>query len=162
MQLKIRGKSKSITLAEARYATRFFVNKLYEVEKKSHIVPELEIELQFHNLPKDKGACWSEDDREEDPRYFGIEVDSRLSRRATLRTIAHEVVHVFQYSINKLKYVHDDKTIYNRRSFNPNEKEYWDWPSEIEAFGREEGLYYRYLDHCKDHGVKFLTPKDKL
>jgi hypothetical protein len=70
------------------------------------------------------------------------------------------MVHVKQYAKNELAF----KPVYNKtkKSFTSKidiywndtiwknkktEHEYWDAPWEIEAFGREIGLYRRFLEH---------------
>ena len=51
-----------------------------------------------------------------------------------LMTIAHELVHVKQYEIGKLTQT------------NEADIDYWDRPSEIEAHGREVGLFIRWAE----------------
>lgn len=156
MHLSVKGKSKSLTLSETRFATRFFINLLFK--DSPDIVPELEIDVYFQRMV-DKGACNVEDDRDHDPRYFSFDVDNRLSRRQSLRTIAHEAVHAWQFATNQLKYKNDKRIVWKRKAIDTELVEYWDLPSEIDAFGREEGLYIRYLNHLTQHKIKFAKKK---
>jgi len=78
------------------------------------------------------------------PREFAIRVSTTLSKRRTLVSIAHEMVHVKQHAKGILRdstmntakwygklYEHDEKSVDG----------YWLTPWEIEARGHEEGLY---------------------
>lgn len=160
MRIQIYGNSKSISNAEIRFATRFFTKTLFK--ETPEILKELDYVIDIRSM-RDKGGCSIDEDDQfkKDPRSFVIDVHNRLSRRTTLKTLAHECVHAWQFATNKLRNGKGDIMIWNRRSFNIEEIEYWDLPSEIDAFGREEGLYYRYLDHCKEKNVKFLKSNNK-
>ena len=54
-----------------------------------------------------------------------------------LTTLAHELVHVKQYELGQL-------TQNNESDYN-----YWDKPSEIEAHGREIGLFITWAENHK-------------
>ena len=57
--------------------------------------------------------------------------------RDLLTTIAHEIVHVKQYELGELT------------QNNESDIEYWDRPSEIEAHGRETGLFIKWAEANK-------------
>ena len=78
----------------------------------------------------------------EDERTFEIEVDRSLPLRKLLTTVAHEMVHVKQYARKELK---ED---YNwlGKTYAPTKVSYWDQPWEIEAHGREIGLFVRWAE----------------
>ena len=57
--------------------------------------------------------------------------------RSLLTTVAHELVHVKQYITGELTQ-DSDKNI-----------SYWDRPSEIEAHGRETGLFIKWAEANK-------------
>lgn len=84
------------------------------------------------------GYCLSETTRD-----FEIEVDSKLTLRKMLTTVAHEMVHVKQYARRELT---GDYT-WQGRTYNPKNCNYWDQPWEIEAHGRETGLFVRWAEH---------------
>lgn len=90
----------------------------------------LEVEIKLKNFGKDAthGYCLQADERE-----YEIEVNRSLRLRDLLITVAHEMVHVKQYV---------------KHEFLPNESdiEYWDRPTEIEAHGRETGLFIRWAE----------------
>lgn len=149
MLLNIRGKSKSLTLSDTRKATRFYINTLF-IKNNPEIIPELEVKLHFVSM-SDRGECDNVDDREVSPRYFDIYINQKLGVKPTLKTIAHECVHVWQFATNQLRFYHDEKIVFRKKSFNPKEIDYWELPSEIDAFGREEGLFSRYIDHLNSN-----------
>ena len=67
-----------------------------------------------------------------------------------LETVAHEMVHVKQFARNEL-YEPSAKqgSRWNGKWFSPRQKcvkDYWDQPWEIEAHGRECGLFVRWAE----------------
>jgi len=98
--------------------------------KKFGISPE--IEINFRRMTKDEnfGYCCHLEEKE-----FEVDVKRSLRLRDMLTTLAHELVHVKQY-------INDEM---------PDELEgdYWDRPHEIEAHGRETGLFIRWAEQNK-------------
>ena len=158
MKLSVRGKSKNLSLAETRFAIKFYIDKLFANDQD--IIPELELQISYVTM-KDKGCCNVDDDVDIDPREFELEICYNLSKRQTLRTLAHECVHVYQFATNQLQDCTANRIVWNKVSIDMDSVDYWDLPSEIDAFGREEGLYVRYCEHVAEHGLKFLKPKAK-
>lgn len=78
----------------------------------------------------------------EDIRTFEIEVDKTSRLRRLLETIAHEMVHVKQYARKEL---HTDYANCWKNEFY-TKTDYWDQPWEIEAHGRELGLFIRWAE----------------
>jgi hypothetical protein len=76
-------------------------------------------------------------------RQFEIELDRTLSQRKLLETLAHEMVHVKQYARRELHPVTDT---WCGKTYNPDKVSYWDLPWEIEAHGREVGLFVRWAE----------------
>ena len=79
-------------------------------------------------------------------RTFEIEADRKLRMRKLLETIAHEMVHVKQYARRELHPVHET---WCGKTYNPKKVSYWDLPWEIEAHGREVGLFVRWAEQEK-------------
>ena len=73
-------------------------------------------------------------------RTFEIELDKTQSMRNLLETLAHEMVHVKQYARRELNPKVD---CWMGKTYNPKKVSYWDLPWEIEAHGREIGLFVR-------------------
>ena len=90
------------------------------------------------------GYCLELDNK----RQFEIEASNKLSLRKLLETIAHEMVHVKQYArreMNDWSYK-EDKYYKWKDQFVPTNTDYWDLPWEIEANGREVGLFIRWAE----------------
>ena len=108
------------------------------------------------NLRSDvQGECVSEEDCK-NPRWFTITLRGKRSDEDMIKTLAHEMVHVKQYARNELgKEMTLAKggdgiriaTRWKGEFWEPSKNEcgYFDSPWEIEAYGREVGLYQRWL-----------------
>ena len=94
------------------------------------------------NLCKPTGAlgyCLELDNK----REFELEVDKTQPMRKLLETVAHEMVHVKQYARREMNPHSDD---WLGKTYNPKKVSYWDLPWEIEAHGREVGLFIRWAE----------------
>lgn len=91
------------------------------------------------------------------PTEFMIELNRRLTRLGIIKALAHEMVHVRQYSTGQL--FAGKETIYNGVSYNVDELDYFDWPWEIEAFGYEVILVHKYRLFCKETGFNVRPNK---
>jgi len=91
-----------------------------------------DIEISFRRLTNDRslGGCVCVDKGE-----YEIDIKRSLRLRDLLTTLAHEMVHVKQYELGQYK--------------NEDEFDYWDKPSEIEAHGRETGLFVTWAEQNK-------------
>jgi len=95
------------------------------------------------NLCKPDGAlgyCLELDNN----REFEIEIDREQPLRKLLETVAHEMVHVKQYARRELNPSIDG--CWMGKTVDPKKTNYWDLPWEIEAHGRETGLFVRYCE----------------
>lgn len=97
--------------------------------RKFHITPTIEINFRRMSNDENYGYCCELEDSE-----YEIDVKRTLNMRTMLTTLAHELVHVKQYELGELK--QDSET----------DIDYWDRPSEIEAHGREVGLFIRWCE----------------
>ena len=105
----------------------------------------LDITVKLKNPKGAMGYCLELDDN----RTFEIEADKKLRLRKLLETIAHEMVHVKQYARRELHPVHNT---WCGKTYNPEKVSYWDLPWEIEAHGREVGLFVRWAEkECLAH-----------
>jgi len=101
-------------------------------------VSKLEVECHI------TGDCGWEDDSIR-PRDFMIRLDAEMGKRKMLISLAHEMVHVKQYAKSEMRdMLHHSTTKWFKESVNTDEMNYWDLPWEIEAHGREVGLYVRF------------------
>ena len=105
------------------------------------LMPKMNLDITV-NLCKPTGAmgyCCEADNK----RTFELEIDKSQSLRALLETVAHEMVHVKQYARRELD---PNKEVWMGKTYNPKDVNYWDLPWEIEAHGREVGLFVRYCE----------------
>lgn len=93
-----------------------------------------DVEISFRRLTNDRsiGGCIQVDANE-----YEIDIKRSLRLRDMLTTLAHEMVHVKQYELGELT------------QENESEYDYWDKPSEIEAHGREAGLFVCWAEQNK-------------
>ena len=83
------------------------------------------------------------------PREFDIELNRSLRLRTLLETVGHEMVHVKQYARGELRENYGvGKHLWKGAWVNSN-IDYYDLPWEIEAHGRETGLFIRYVEKHK-------------
>ena len=123
------------------------------INKMMPRMQDLEITVKLKSLVKKQGAygfCMADPEgdaeRLDRPRCFEIEVDNRLTMRKLLETVAHEMVHVKQYARGELyQGVRVNKMRWQGKWLNHN-VDYWDQPWEIEAHGREAGLFVRWAE----------------
>jgi len=76
-------------------------------------------------------------------REFELEVDKTQPMRKLLETVAHEMVHVKQFARREMNPANEK---WHGKTYNPKKVSYWDLPWEIEAHGREVGLFIRWAE----------------
>lgn len=135
-------RAKDLIKDACRFAANFFFDK--------RVLSNLVITIKFENgLIKNSGmmACCSYLDGPTRPRTFEIEIDKSLSIISMLLCIFHEMVHVKQYAKNELYDSSRDckKFKWLNKWYNEDKINYFDQPWEIEAHGREKGLFLRWL-----------------
>ena len=112
---------------------------------KAKLMPrmrDLEVTIKLVTLKDDAlGYCLHEDAKE-----FEIEIHKDLPQRKLLATVAHEMVHVKQYARGELY----ESTRQNKHRWQgkwlTKDPDYWDRPWEIEAHGREHGLFVQWAE----------------
>ena len=145
---------KKYAISMAEYCCRMLMPKMRT----------LEIEIKVKDFGKDENYGYAVPlDDGIHPRYFEVEVNKNVRLRRFLETVAHEMVHVKQYARNELyessaKKQHrwHGKWLSNRSK---HVKDYWDNPWEIEAHGRECGLFIRWAEEHK-HSKKKWAKND--
>lgn len=114
----------------------------------------IELKKDYCRRTGNLGVCYWEDTNDR-PRDFTIEADASSKLRSLLMTIAHEMVHVKQFARNEQKQL----LVANRvkwmgKTVNTDKFDYWELPWEIEAHGREIGLF---INWCKLHRLEDKT-----
>ena len=151
MLLEITGSTKKVRklveIAAWNYAERLMGKRLMKT---------LYIKIDLHRtlLSKDgmEGSCiWDEwDDLKKTPRDFHIELDSTINLREILINLAHEMVHVKQWVKGEMyEYADPNKVRWMKKKYDMEEMSYYDYPWEIDAFGRQLGLFVRM---CEETG----------
>lgn len=130
-----------ITVTGGKPNQRKYVKSMAEFCVKT-LMPRMRTLEITVKLKKPKGAmgyCLEGDSN----RDFEIEIDSTQKLRPLLETLAHEMVHVKQFARREL---HPATDTWYGKTYNPKKISYWDLPWEIEAHGRECGLFIRWAE----------------
>lgn len=149
----------------ARYesAIRFYGSILMEPDIHETLNVELHLSKKFDQY----GQTLNDDFLTNRPQFFKIELRTEVDDEPLL-TLAHEMVHVKQYAMGeltldfiteniqllklkglKVKPMWMDKVV----SFRDCESPYWDSPWEVEAYGRQNSLYERFIDYEQMLGI---------
>lgn len=124
-------------------AIEYFATQLLTPQLKSNIIINLKFikslpvcgftEVDGHNS---RGA----------PREFTLELKRGMSEKETIKTLAHEMVHVKQYAYGEI----DERgTMWLSRKFDHDSVPYHKRPWEKEAYQAEERLYQKWLQMKK-------------
>ena len=141
------GSKRKRELAPA--ALEFFAEKLMS----KRLARVLDIEVHFkRNMAKRNGGHtgmldWL--DRNDRPREFIIIVDAGLDILETVETLAHEMVHVKQGAtgeMTRLEHVDPHMVRWQGERTLFKDVHYYDFPWEIEAYGRQQGLAVRFFE----------------
>jgi len=127
-----------------RSATIFYGKKLLPILNK-----KITVNVYWdYDLGGDLEAETEWTDKNIFPKVFSIKLSRRVKNfRKIIQTIAHEMVHVKQFAKGEI-YDHKYRRTFKwgKQTFNVDTCDYWELPWEIEAFGREVGLFYRFKD----------------
>ena len=126
-------------------AMNFFRDRLFRDRVRLALNTYVSVEVK-RDIGAD-GWCWVEDD-DLRPREFTIQLEKTLDEMTLLRTLAHEMVHVWQYASGRLRLYQDGRHRYNGRVYSSNTK-YLDRPWEGEAYELEEVLVNEWLERGK-------------
>ena len=150
MLLHIRGSNQYNRKLVSR-ATWWYVEKLMGKRLMSGL--EIHIHLRKNLINKEgcEGTAIWEGDYCDRPREFKIELDVSYSIRDALITLAHEIVHIKQWAKGEMyEYLKSGLIRFHKTKFDADNINYWDYPWEIEAFGKQLGLFVRF---CEDAGI---------
>ena len=119
---------------------------------------EIDITLIRNLICKEEvaGDCVWEDSSYR-PREFTIRVDSSQPIQTLLETVAHEMVHVKQFARGELKDLSREVNVCKWRGsiVKCNIVNYYDLPWEIEANGRERGIFIRWFEQSQWKNCKW-------
>ena len=100
----------------------------------------LDIEISLTKIQDALGYCVQLDRRD-----YEIEIHKKQSLRRLLETVAHEMVHVKQYARGEMRETVAAKIRWHGTEVDTNTVHYYDLPWEIEAHGREVGIFNRWI-----------------
>lgn len=151
MKVSVIGKNDKISKKELRYIISFYAKILLG----PRLSKNLYVQLKHEPMPDHVcGFCTPIDEDYRKPREFEIEINSNMSRSLMIRTIAHEMVHVYQFARNKLRFL-DSHDKYKWNGKVRVYKKYENFPWEKEAERSENYLIEFYKEHLKYHDLKF-------
>ena len=107
------------------------------------------MKLELGDAPNVASSIWNDDNYR--PREFTITLAAFSEINEVLLLLAHEMVHVKQWARGETKdYVAGPRfRRFNGILYDTDVIDYWDLPWEIEAYGRERGLYIRYCEYVE-------------
>ncbi len=155
MNIDIVGRTKAMCKAELKFATAFFAQYIMG----TRLANKLDIEIRLEDQGRNEGAC-NPLDTERRPKSFEIGIRPTMQRYKMLQCLAHEMVHVKQYAKGELSNElitakWQGKTFKLTNSM----EDYFNWPWEIEAYGRDRSLYLFYQVMFKSEKIKFKNGK---
>jgi hypothetical protein len=142
MKVKFGYKFREKNRARYENALRFYLDKLGVTEKD---LKGVEVTI-FLRKSKDRGCC-QHDEGVRKPKLFDI-IISPGGPVSPLQTLAHETVHLKQFVLGELRMLSKCNKWKGKvwKSDGTDLDDYYDSPWEIEAFGKEQGLYVRFLN----------------
>ena len=149
MKIHITNCSNPLLRQEARNALNFWAEKLLGSRMSKNISVTIRFKdsiLKKEKIFADMGLRLTGQRR---PRSFDIRIESSLGRKRVLMALAHEFTHIKQYARGELRDA-KDKTRWMNQTFDNASTDYYDCPWEIEALGREVGLYIQWLRFKRD------------
>ena len=149
MILPINGSTKKVR-KDIELASWYYAEKL--MGKRLMAGLEININLKKDLLTEEghEGtAIWDDDGYR--PKEFTINLDTTVNFRNLLINLAHEMVHVKQWAKDEMyEYMNTMGMVrFKGERIHLEETDYWDYPWEIEAYGRQLGLFIRF---CEDTG----------
>ena len=119
-------------------ASQFYAEQLFPKQLLRHIV----VSIKFNKHLDAFGYTGVEKRNSKGKaREFLIELHPYITGKEILKTLAHEFVHVKQYVYEELN---EEQTQWQGKSFDSDAVDYFELPWEIEAYGREAGLWNNF------------------
>ena len=147
MLLHVKGSNKALRKM-VELATWYYAEKLMGKRLMGSL--ELTINLKKNLLSKEGNegsAIWEDDGYR--PKEFTIELDTTVKIRNLLITLAHEMVHIKQWARDEMyEYMNVAGLVrFKGEKVHMVITDYWDYPWEIEAYGKQLGLFVRFCEH---------------
>lgn len=127
-------------------ATEYYLSLMMPKHQLDRLVIDLHMKTK-RSMKGDEGTCLvTESTRANKPFMFEVEINRDNNTKTILYSLAHELVHVKQFALGELD---ENQTRWQGRRVDTDKVDYWDLPWEIDAYGRERGLYVRFIDKYK-------------
>lgn len=149
--IDIYGIAKKVDNEKIKMAIQFYAVKLLGKRLANNVFVEVNLTNGLRRKSGAYGFCVAEEPGPR-PRFFSIELDADMGPKPTFEALAHEMVHVKQFCRGELQdrvVASRSKTFWNGKEYDTKAIDYWELPWEIEAHGRERGLYLYLMDHFK-------------
>jgi len=154
MKLRQFGDCKTVSKREFKYAADWMLKRLVGPQRSSRVRARL-----FHTRIPTYGAYVQ--------GYYGdlwrydIHIDPRSrkhnrTRRSMLVDLAHELVHVKQYTTRTMDDVDEVLVRWKKRCVRARDYPYRQQPWEVEAYRMMRPLYDAYARHLKREGLTFI------
>jgi hypothetical protein len=143
MLVSVTGSTKGVRTL-VRPATWWYAEKLMG----KRLMSGLEINVNLLKKNNDEGSCiWEDENRR--PKEFTIDIDGRATVRNILITLAHEMVHLKQWAKDEMyEYMNVAGLVrFKGEKVHMEIIDYWDYPWEIEAYGKQLGLFVRFCEY---------------
>jgi hypothetical protein len=154
MKLNLRSKGVTLTPKERKIlkmATHFYASRLMSERLSDSLEINVNVIKDFYVKNKILGEAFPKDDVLGMPSnkqfVINLEWNNKLGKRV-LQCLAHEMVHVKQYAKGELKF-HERGNLVTFQREQYQGDEYWESLWEIEAYGREVGLYQKFKPTLK-------------
>ena len=147
MKIKTKGSNKAVRKL-VELATSYYAEKLMGKRTINNLKIHVDLKRNFmKNTGCEGTAIW--EDENIWPKEFSIELDSNDKIRNLLITLAHEMVHVKQWAKNEMyEYMNVAGMVrFKGEKIHMEITDYWDYPWEIEAYGKQLGLFVRFCEH---------------
>lgn len=152
MKITVWGSNPKLSKDETKVAAMFMMAHLVD-EKMCN---KLKVDIRFVNFrgANKKRGMWGQtiwsNDNEMVPRTFRISINKSMGKIRQLQVLGHELTHVKQFALGEL----DPAGLYWKGARIDRDLHYFDTPQEIDACGREYGLWRRYADYILEHKKK--------
>ena len=143
--IRVRGgdaETRKLVRSIAHWVSR----KTMDVRLRTSVTVNIVIQKDLYLKEKVQGLSWIDDD-EYRPRKFKIQVEEQSKLRHMLETIAHEMIHIKQWASGDMyEYSDGFRTKFKKKAYNTKKMDYWDAPWEVEAHGKEVGMFVRWSE----------------
>jgi hypothetical protein len=131
----------------AKSLAEFCLSKLVSTRLNNLLDIKINFKSDLYKKTDSYGETAYYEDCSVPPREFIVDLYSDLTMRSLLETLAHEMVHIKQWATGEMRETKNNfVTNFRSKKINSEKTSYWDQPWEIEAMGREEGLFIQWVE----------------